>query len=167
MPIIDLFIDFCPLQVRCLHAHGRASYRRCGQEPADDQPREHHLRCQEIDWKRVHGQDRPGRHQALALQGTLTAFMVLCGGATDVKRSPTAHHLCTFSCPTFYNVMYLQVLDKSNKPHVKVNIGKDQKEFSPEEVSAMVSAIPTIWKLRPTTPHDTPSDHPLFRCSPR
>ncbi|GMR31812.1 hypothetical protein PMAYCL1PPCAC_02007 [Pristionchus mayeri] len=31
-----------------------------------------------------------------------------------------------------------KVSDKANKPHVKVNIGKDQKEFTPEEVSAMV-----------------------------
>ncbi|GMT32122.1 hypothetical protein PFISCL1PPCAC_23419, partial [Pristionchus fissidentatus] len=31
-----------------------------------------------------------------------------------------------------------KVTDKANKPHVKVNIGKEQKEFSPEEVSAMV-----------------------------
>lgn len=30
------------------------------------------------------------------------------------------------------------VIDKSNKPHVQVKVGSEQKQFSPEEVSAMV-----------------------------
>jgi heat shock protein 5 len=32
----------------------------------------------------------------------------------------------------------LQVIGKSNKPYVEVKVGSEQKQFSPEEVSAMV-----------------------------
>ncbi|EYC31288.1 hypothetical protein Y032_0004g2075 [Ancylostoma ceylanicum] len=31
-----------------------------------------------------------------------------------------------------------KIVDKNNKPHVSLNVGKDQKQFTPEEISAMV-----------------------------
>ena len=31
-----------------------------------------------------------------------------------------------------------RVVDKSNKPHVTVKVGKQDKQFTPEEISAMV-----------------------------
>ncbi|VDM73496.1 unnamed protein product, partial [Strongylus vulgaris] len=31
-----------------------------------------------------------------------------------------------------------KIVDKNNKPHVSLNVGKDKKQFTPEEISAMV-----------------------------